>query len=147
MTNKSRVPVSSRPDGWWLSDYRKGPWRTVFLLEVDVGEQTLEVATESCFQRATGDTFCILRSIDMTQDSIAYLACYIPNFERLRMYELAARTEGFDGRTIGRDLIRIASYVWDSLSKPAVADMLEAIVQMAKENAHNTEPPYIKGIL
>jgi len=63
------------------------------------------------------------------------------------MYELAARTEGFDGRTIGRDLIRIASYVWDSLNKPAVADMLAAIVRLARENAHRTEPPYIKAIL
>ncbi len=83
----------------------------------------------------------------MTQDSIAYLACYIPGFKRLRMYELASRTEGFDGRTIGRDLIRIASYVWDSLNNPAVANMLETIVQTAKENAHITEPPYIKEIL
>lgn len=146
MTSQT-VDARSAADGWWLSDYRQANWRTVYHLDVEVGEQTLEVATESCFQRASGDTFCILRSIDITQDSIAYLACYIPNFERLRMYELAARTEGFDGRTIGRDLIRIASYVWDSLNKPAVADMLETILRLAKENAHITEPPYIKEIL
>lgn len=133
-------------DGIWLLEIKQRSWEPLLDLAVDLGEQTVDVSPTSCFKNSNGDTFCVLRSVDITQDTIAYLGAYIPKIHSEQIFAIVARTEGLDGRTIGRDLYKIVDLM--KIGSPQQTQALIGRVKtLAEANAGQPIPDYISALI
>jgi hypothetical protein len=129
-------------DGAWLYPFKQSTWERVLDLSVEQGEQTVEVSRESCAEQSNGDVFCLLRSIDITQDTIAYLGAYIPKIESHQIYAIVARTEGLNGTTIGRDLYKVTS-INEIGSPKQMSILIERVRELSVVNRGRPAPGYI----
>lgn len=132
-------------DGAWLLPFKQGSWEKVLDLAVDMGEQSVDVSRESCAMHPSGDVFCIVRSIDITQDTIAYLGAYIPKIASKQIYAIVARTEALDGQTIGRDLYKVTSINGIGTTKQ-MSLLIDRVRALSVTNQTKPLPGYINTL-